>query len=47
MEKDIDNTGTDADEYYDMLTTEECLKDIMHKDKIEEPTKEMEQTNES
>lgn len=47
MEENIDNTGTDKDEYYDILTTEDCFKDIMHKDKIEEPTEETEQTNES
>jgi hypothetical protein len=35
MEENIDNTGTDKDEYYDILTTEESIKDTMHVDKIE------------
>lgn len=38
MEKDLDNTGTDKDEYYDILSTEECLKDSMH---LEKPTEEI------
>lgn len=38
MEKDLDNTGTDKDEYYDILSTEECLKDSMH---LENPTEEI------
>jgi hypothetical protein len=35
MEENIDNTGTGKDEYYDILTTEESIKDVMHVDKIE------------
>lgn len=35
MEENIDNSGTSKDEFYDILTTEECIKDVMHVDKIQ------------